>query len=83
MREETTEMRATDNVLICLGENGQMNSPQIAEKLGLEGDSAKAVGKYLRNLMRKLLVTVDKNMNYTLTKRGEKAFEKIMQEIPF
>lgn len=83
MREETIEMRATDNALICLGESGQMNSAQIAEKLGLNGDSAKAVGKYLRKLMKKLLVTVDENMNYTLTKRGEKAFKKIKQEIPF
>lgn len=83
MREEANDVRATDNVLICLGENGQMNSPQIAEKLGLNGDSAKAVGKYLRKLMKKFLVTVDENMNYTLTKRGEKAFKKIKQEIPF
>jgi len=76
--------RPRTSIILFLGEHGIPSSrDNIMKAVGFVGRQSSGLGRNLAVMKRRGFVGSDANMNYFLTPKGVRAYEKLKQEVPF
>lgn len=74
--------RTRANILMFLGERDVPASREsIMLAVGFSGRQSSGVGRNIVVMQRRGYVKADENMNYSLTLKGVKAYEKLKREV--